>query len=275
VRYKPFGKTGRNVSEVGIGTYYDPLWIAAAFLGWRRKGQRKVSAVVAGLEAGVNLIDTAEIYGSEPLVAKAIKGKKRDDLFVATKVWSNHLRRDAMVRSLERSLKRLELSYVDLYQVHFPNERVPIRETMSAMEDLVQSGKVVYLGVSNFSLGQIQEANAALRRYQLSSVQLPYNLTNRKVESDVLPYCQKEHMALMAYYPLAHGKLVSSEKLGSMQRKYDKTPSQLAIKWLSRQENVFPIPRASSAQHVTENAQASEFDLSGEDAAELERLFAE
>ena len=233
-----------------------------------------MESMKAGLDAGVNLVDTAEIYGSEPLVGKVIKDRKRDELFVATKVWSNHLRRDSLKTSLEKSLRRLGLSYVDLYQVHFPNGRVPISETMGAMEDMIDAGKMRHVGVSNFSLPQIKEAQSALHKSQLTSVQLPYNLTDRKIEGDILPYCQKEGIALMAYYPLAHGKLVSSQRLDSIRKKYDKTPSQLALKWLSRQEQVFPIPRASNASHVAENAAATDFELSGDDAGELEKLFA-
>src|SRR5580698_7782846 len=126
-----------------MGTYYDPLWIATAkSVGWMRGASSKVESLQAGLEGGMNVIDTAEIYGSEPLVARAIKGRNREDLFIATKVWSNHLRRDALVKSLEGSLRRLELSYVDLYQVHFPNSKVPISETMGAMEEMKDKGKL-------------------------------------------------------------------------------------------------------------------------------------
>jgi len=118
MKLKEFGRSGRKVSEVGMGTYYDPLWIASATPGWRREASQKVEAIKAGLDAGVTLIDTAEIYRSEPLVAKAIGGRKREDLYIATKVWPNHLRRDAVIKALGESLQRLRLDYVDLYQIH-------------------------------------------------------------------------------------------------------------------------------------------------------------
>ncbi len=273
MKRKAFGKTGREVSEIGMGTYYDPLWIATSYMGWRRGAAKKIEAVRAGLEAGITLVDTAEIYGSEPLVAEAVRGKKRDELFIATKAWSNHLRRDALKRSLEKSLKRLGVSCVDLYQVHFPNRRVPIGETMAAMEDLVEAGKVLHVGVSNFSLQQIQEANAALPKSQLSSVQLPYNLMNRAVEKDILPYCAREGIAFLAYFPLAHGKLVSNQALAAICEKYGKTAGQLALRWLARKDGVFPIPRASASDHVVEDAGASGWDMTDEDAAQVERLF--
>lgn len=270
---KPFGRTGRRVSEIGMGTYYDPLWIARAFLGWRSGSRDKTAALKSGLEAGLTLVDTAEIYGSEPLVAEALRGRRRDEVFVATKVWPNHLRRDALKRSLEKSLRRLELSYVDLYQIHFPNSRVPIGETMAGMEDLVREGKVLYVGVSNFNMRQLQEADQALPKSQLASVQMDYNLKNRRVEADILPYCDREGVALLAYFPLAHGGLASDSKLERVSTRLGKTPSQLALRWLAMKRNVFPIPRASRQAHVEENAGASGWELTANDAAELESAF--
>ncbi len=273
MRKKEFAKTGRDVSEVGMGTYYDPLWIATSYLGWRRGGDAKVGAVEAGLEAGITLVDTAEIYGSEPLVSKALKGRTREEIFLATKAWSNHLRRDSLIRSFNKSLRRLGTSYIDLYQVHFPNDRVPIAETMAAMEELVRDGKLRHVGVSNFNLAQIQEAQAALPKTELSSVQLDYSLVHRDVEKDILPYCQKEKIALLAYFPLGHGKLVHDPRLDAAAAKYGRKRSQVALNWLSRQDQVFPIPRASQEAHVAENAGASDWDLSDADAAEMGTKF--
>ncbi len=273
MKSKTFGRTGRSVSEIGMGTYYDPLWIATAFVGWRRGASRKVEALKAGLAAGVTLVDTAEIYGSEPLVAEAIKDIGRENVFLATKAWSNHLHRDALRRSLEKSLRRLRTNYVDLYQVHFPNRRVHIAETMAAMEDLVRDGKIRHVGVSNFNIGQIKEANTSLPKSQLTSVQLSYNLLDGRVESEILPYCQSEGVALMAYFPLAHGKLVFNPKLAALGAKYGKTASQVALRWLAGKEGVFPIPRASSPEHVAEDVNASGWEIASSEAAELGRAF--
>ncbi len=273
MRFKDFAKSGRKVSEVGMGTYYDPLWIATSFLGWRRGAAAKVKAIKAGLDAGITLVDTAEIYGSEPLVAEAIRGRKREDIFLATKVWSNHLHRDALIRSFERSLRRLGTSYIDLYQVHWPNSRVPIRETIGAMEELVREGTLMHVGVSNFNLRQLEEANSALPKSQVSAVQLNYSLVHRNVEADILPYCDREGIALLAYYPLGHGKLPSSSALDGAAAKHGKSRAQVALKWLARKQNVFPIPRASSTRHVVENAGASGWDVTDQDSAELEARF--
>ena len=273
MRYKEFGRTGRKISEIGMGTYYDPLWIAAAYLGWRRGAAKKVEAIRAGTDAGVTLIDTAEIYQSEPLVAESIQGRKRDELFLATKVWSSHLHRDDLIRAFDRSLRRLGTSYIDLYQVHFPSPRVPIRETMAAMEELVAAGKLLFVGVSNFDLDQLKEAQTALPRSELTSVQVDYSLVHRGAEKDLLPFCERERIVLLAYYPLGHGRLPADARLDSMASRAGKTKAQVALRWLAGEEAVFPIPRASSREHVEEDVGASEWALSAEDRKELDGMF--
>jgi diketogulonate reductase-like aldo/keto reductase len=256
-----------------MGTYYDPLWIASAFLGWRRGSAAKVVAMKAGLDLGMTLVDTAEIYRSEPLVAAAIGGRKRDELFVATKVWPNHLHRDALIRAFEKSLRRLGTSYVDLYQVHWPNPRVPIRETMAAMEELVGAGKLMHIGVSNFDLSQMREAQSALPKSELSSVQVDYSLIHRHPERELLPYCDREKIALLAYYPLGHGKLPSDRRLEPMSRNHGKTRAQVALRWLAGKPNVFPIPRASGSDHVMENSGASDWELPEQERGQLDSTF--
>ena len=273
MQYKDFARTGRKLSEVGLGTYYDPLWIASAYAGWRRGSASKVEAISAGLDAGINLVDSAEIYRSEPIVAKSVRGRKRDELFIATKVWPNHLRRDDLLKAFEGSLRRLGTSYIDLYQVHWPNPRVPIRETMAAMEELVGAGKLMHVGVSNFDLNQMREARSALPRSELSSVQLDYSLIHRNVEREILPYCDKEKIALLAYYPLGHGKLPTDRGLDEAMRRTGKTRAQVALRWLAGKPSVFPIPRASKPNHVIENAGASGWELPDDARVELDSRF--
>jgi len=276
MNFKPLG-SAVNVSEIGMGTYYDPQWIATAkTIGWMRGAASKVEALKAGLDAGSNFIDTAELYGSEPLVARAIRGRKREDLFIATKVWPNHLRRDALVRALEKSLKRLETTYVDLYQVHFPSAKVPIAETMGAMEEMKDKGRLLSIGVSNFSLQQTKDANAALKKSQLASNQVEYSLANREIEAELLPYCESNKISIISYYPLGHGKLTGSGpsmKMEAICKAYSKTPAQVALNWLFSRRNVFAIPRASRAKHVSENLGASGWELRPEDRARLESAF--
>jgi diketogulonate reductase-like aldo/keto reductase len=270
---KPFGPTGRQVSAIGMGTFYDGPWIAKARLGSRGAAASKVEALKAGLDGGITLIDTAEVYESEPLVAKAIAGRKREELFIATKVMLLHLRHDALVRSLERSLRRLELSYVDLYQIHQPSPFVPIQETMGALEEMVDSGLTRSIGISNFNLKQTLAAKDALKKHRIASIQLPYNLADRSMEREILPLCRKENIALLAYFPLGHGKLVSNPKLREIGARHGKTAGQVALNWLLAQENVLPIPRASHAAHVLENLGSVGWRLSDEEKGELDRFF--
>lgn len=273
MRLKEFGRTGRKVSEVGMGTYYDPAWIATAYLGWRRGSGTKIEAIRAGLDAGVTLVDTAEIYRSEPLVAKAIAGRRRDEIFLATKVWPSHLHADSLTRAFSRSLERLGTSYIDLYQVHWPNPRVPMIETMTAMERLVREGKLGWIGVSNFNLRQLKEAHSALPRSELVSVQLDYSLVQRSVEEEILPYCDSEKIALLAYYPLGHGKLPSDDRLTDIGLRHGKTRAQVALRWLSDKSLVFPIPRASRAAHVRENAGGEIWELTESEKTTLADRF--
>jgi len=256
-----------------MGTYYDPGWIASAYLGWRRGVTAKVEAIRAGLDSGITLVDTAEIYRSESLVSRALESRKRDEVFLATKVWPNHLHRDALIRAFNNSMKRLGTSYLDLYQVHWPNPGVPIGETMAAMDELVASGKLMYIGVSNFNLEQVREAQGALPKSELSSVQLDYSLIHRNVERELLPYCDREKISLIAYYPLGHGKLPSDLRLHGAGSSHGQPGAQVALQWLAGKTNVFPIPRASTAAHVREDAGASGWTLTESDRAELDRTF--
>ncbi len=272
--YREFGNTGFKPSVLGMGTYYDAFWIASAMLFKIQRGKgKKIDALKAGLENGINFIDTAEIYQSEPLVAEAIKGRKRDELFIATKVWSNHLKPDKLEKSCRRSLAKLGTSYIDLYQIHFPSSRAPITETMSAMEKLVDRGLIRSIGVSNFSYNQMLEAESALKKHRLSSTQMNYNMLHRDVEREILPHCEKEKISMIAYYPLGHGKLAkkSYDAIEKICADRKITYAQLALAWLvSRSPVNFPIPRASQPSHVKEDALAGDVTLSPEEMKRLE-----
>ena len=278
MEYRPFGKSGVKVSVIGMGTYYDPLWIAASMIGLKPSRERKIQALRVGLENGINLIDTAEIYGSETIVGEAIKGFNRDELFIATKVWPSHLRYDSVIKAAQGSLRRLGVKYIDLYQIHFPNRKVPIEETMRAMEYLVDKGIIRFIGLSNFNLKQVIEAQQALKRHEVVALQLPYSLVDRRIEEDIIPYSKKENIAILCYYPLGHGRLVREfpEDLLTLVKKNhgDKTPAQIALNWIiSKHENTFPIPRASNPIHVEENLGAVGWRLSEEEIKIIEARF--
>lgn len=272
---KEFGRTGRSVSEIGVGTYYDLNWMFWALLGWKRGTQSRIDAIKAGLAGGINLIDTAEAYNSEGLVAEALAGQKREDIFVATKITPTHLGYKSVFKALERSLKRLRTSYVDLYQIHYPRPLMPMAETMRAMEELLDEGKIRRIGVSNFSLKQMMDANSSLKKAQLTSTQMEYSLVHRDIEKDILPYCRENGIAVLAYRPLGHGRLATEQtKLKRLCEKYAKTSAQIALKWLSSQPNVFPIPRASNVPHVNEDLGVSGWRMEEGDLRDLDRLFA-
>ena len=271
---KEFGRTGRSLSEIGVGTYYDPNWMFWALLGWKRGAQGRIDAIKAGLAGGINLVDTAEVYNSEGFVGEAMGGQKREDIFVATKVTPTHLGYNSVFKALERSLGRLRTSYVDLYQIHRPRPLMPLAETMRAMEELLDQGKIRGIGVSNFSLMQLIDANSFLKKAQLTSTQMEYSLAHRDIEKDILPYCRENGIAVLAYRPLGHGRLAAENtKLKRFCEKYAKTPAQIALKWLCSQPNVFPIPRASTVSHVNEDLGASGWRMDEDDLRDLDRTY--
>ncbi|MEM3242717.1 MAG: aldo/keto reductase, partial [Conexivisphaerales archaeon] len=182
-------------------------------------------------------------------------------LFISTKILPFHITSNAFMKSLKSSLTRLGTKYVDLYLVHWHTSDDRIKQAMNMMEEAYENGLIKMIGVSNFNLRQIQYARQCLKKNDIDAVQLEYNIFNRKPEIDILPYCEKENIAFMAYYPLAHGKLVSNKRLSEIAMNIGLSPAQLALKWLLRKTVVFPIPRASKEQHVVENVMASDLEV--------------
>src|SRR2546422_963553 len=168
-----------------------------------------IEALKLGLELGMTLVDTAEMYGawhSEEVVSRALEDWRKP-VFVASKVSPSHFGYDDLLQSARKSLERLRVKKMDLYQLHWPNPRTPIAETMKAMEKLVRDGMVRYIGVSNFSVAQMKDAQAALSREEIVSNQVEYSLVDRTVEEEILPYCQREKLTLIAYSPLGQGRI--------------------------------------------------------------------
>jgi diketogulonate reductase-like aldo/keto reductase len=261
LEYRPLGRTSEKIPILGMGTWR---------IGSPRTSAERVAQIESlkrGLELGMTLIDTAEFYGdgdSERMVGEVIRDR-RDSVFVATKVWPTNLRHDDVLRACERSLKRLGVSYVDLYQVHWPNPRIPIRETMSAMQELVSAGKVRHVGVSNFNVDETREAQEALGKSELVSNQVEYSLTNRSIESGLLQFCQKERITVMAYSPLGQGVLPIDIIPESLLTKYRMTLAQLVLNWVTFKEGVVAIPKAARKEHMEENAASLRSRLSAED----------
>ena len=249
MEYHTLGRTGTKISSIGMGT-----WRIGSFRSAEER-QTQVNALRRGIELGINLIDTAEMYSqgrSEEVVADATEGIRKD-VVIATKVSPDNLHHDDVIRACRASLKRLRTSYIDLYQVHWPNSKVPIKETMSAMEELVREGSVRFIGVSNFSVAEAAEARDALEKEEVASNQVEYSITNRHVEAEILPYCAREKMTLIAYSPLARGQISVSLPRVLLQ-KYGMTPAQAMLNWVTRNEAVVAIPKATSITHLEENA---------------------
>ncbi|HLH85417.1 MAG TPA: aldo/keto reductase [Thermoplasmataceae archaeon] len=282
---KTFGKTGAKVSEIGVGTFYDTGWIIRSkiFGPPRTAGKRRVEAIRAAIESGINLIDTAEIYGSESLVGEAIKGFDRESLFLATKVFPTNFSPSRLERSCDRSLRELGVKYIDLYQLHFPLGSKRTVSALRTMEKLIDSGKIRYIGISNFSLEQTKMAVESLKEHPLVSTQMHFSLIRRDVEySGLLKYCIENNISILAYYPLGHGKLLSSDYASNaavrkISEKYgNKTLSQIVLNWfISKFENVYPIPRASNPDHVRENSGSMGWKMEADDIAQLEKVFLE
>jgi aryl-alcohol dehydrogenase-like predicted oxidoreductase len=265
MEYRELGHTGEKVSTIGMGT-----WKFGVFSGPDQKAAQ-VKVLRRGLELGMNLIDTAEMYAtgkSEEVVGEAIRGR-RDKAFVATKVSPEHLHHDDVISSCDASLGRLGVSHIDLYQVHWPNPAIPIQETMHAMEELVRVGKVRYIGVSNFGVRLTEEARASLSKSDVVSNQVEYSLTNRGAESEIMPYCEREKMTLVAYSPLARGRIPEPAVPRPLLWKYKMTSAQAMLNWVTRNERVVAIPKAADTTHLEENASAVDVRMTQAEYAQI------
>jgi diketogulonate reductase-like aldo/keto reductase len=248
---KPFGLSDVLVPEIGFGTYT------------YRAGSGPIRAAI---DHGATFIDTAEIYGTEPVVAEAIRGR-RQTIFLATKAAPRNFRRRDLISAAENSLKRLRTDYIDLYQLHWPNETVPIAETMAAMEELVDAGKIRFIGVSNFDLWDLERAQAASGRHKIASNQVPYSVIERTIEAGPLNYCREHQITVIAYSPLGttFANVKAADQNGVLTRvaqSMGKTEAQVALNWVVSGEQVVTIAKASTKEHAIENCCASGWRLS-------------
>lgn len=260
------GKTGEKIPVLGIGT-----WKIEA------NPQEAIEALQLGFKEGMKLIDTAEIYNNEELIGKALKGQ--EGIFVATKVYPTHFHYDDVIKSCNASLEKLGIKTIDLYQLHRPKVsevKIPIEETMGAMEELVRQGKIRYIGVSNFSVQELKEAQGVMKENRIVSNQIEYSILVRDAEREMLEFCKNEGITVIAYRPLVRGDILSGRHpktyrfLTEIGKKYGKTPVQVALNWVISKGNICVIPKTSSKAHAIENAGASDFKLSPEDMKKLD-----
>lgn len=259
MKSKQLGNTGVQVPELALGT-------------WQYRGSAET--LRAGIDLGGSLIDTAEAYGTEPVVGEAIRGI-RDRVFLASKVSPRHFRRHHVIKAAECSLKQLNTDYLDIYQLHWPNYTVPIGETMSAMERLVETGKVRFIGVSNFTLAELRRAQSVLSNARIVSNQVRYSLVDRTPEAGLLQYCAAQQISLLAFSPLATGfshmrSCDPDDVLGQVAAAVGKSRVQVALSWCVSHPAVIAIFKADKVEHIREDCAASGCELSAEQLRLLE-----
>ncbi|MEM1598672.1 MAG: aldo/keto reductase [Pyrobaculum sp.] len=303
MEYIRLGRTDMRVSRIGMGAWQ--------FSGdaWGSISYEQAKAVVAkALEVGINFFDTAAVYGrgrSEEYLGRALKELGAKEVYIATKIHGDWLRRVDIFTSVENQRRRLGVDAIDLYQIHWPAcwHNTPICETMKTLEELVNKGLVRHIGVSNFPTQLLDYARSCLSRVDIVTSQNRYNLIEREADKELLPYLRREGIVLIAWSPLAKGVLTGKyspeslpsfedvrrndplftqknlstawplvEELRRLASAYGKTPSQVALNWLIRDPWVYPIPGAKTPEQVVENAGSVGWSLSDDDWRRLDRL---
>ncbi len=271
MKHKPFGTTGVDLPVIGQGTWNMPESGSA-----RRDAQR---AIVRGIELGMTHLDTAEMYGAgavEQFLGEAIRGIPREKLFITTKVLPSNATYQGTLDAAQRSLERLRCDYLDLYLLHWPGSH-PLEETMRAFEALLERGTTRLVGVSNFESDEMLEAASYLHAAPLACNQVLYHLGERGVEHELIPVARQRGIAIVAYTPFGRGGFLRTAKgrsvLESVARKYGATPRQVTLAFLTREPNVFAIPKAAQVAHVEENAAAGSLTLEPADVVAIDRAF--
>ena len=267
MKHKKFGPTGHDVSVIGQGTWYID------------RGDRKsaVAALRRGLDLGMTHIDTAEMYGdAELVIAEAIAGR-RDETFLVSKVLPSNASRRSTIAACERSLTRLKTDRLDCYLLHWRGS-VPLSETVAGFEQLVSAGKIRSWGVSNFDADDLDELRGVAGDGKIACNQVLYHLQERAIEHAVMPWCAKHDVAVVAYSPFGHNDFPqpgskSGALLQTIAKRLRVSTRQVALAFLARDPHVFPIPKASSAEHAADNAAAGDLVLSAEDIAALDQAF--
>jgi len=257
---------GERVPAFGQGTWH---------MGEeRRRVAEETAALRLGIELGFELIDTAEMYGSgrsEEIVGEAIQGQ-RQRLFIVSKVLPYNASLRGTIEACEKSLKRLKTDRIDLYLLHWRGSH-PLADTLAAFERLQRDGKIRHHGVSNFDTDDMEEWTALSGGNNVAANQILYNLSHRGPEWDLIPWCRKRRIAVMAYTPLGQGRLLGNRGLAEVAARHGATTAQVALAWLLRQDGMMVIPKATNADHVRENFGALKVKLTDDDLATLDRAF--
>jgi len=259
---------GKRVPVLGQGTWR---------MGESKSARaREVAALRLGIELGMSLIDTAEMYGdggAEEIVAEALIGQYQG-VCVVTKVYPHNASCAELPKACERSLKRLRIDAIDLYLLHWRERTPPLQETVDTFEKLRTSGKIKRWGVSNFDVEDVEELLSLEHGRKCAANQVLYNLQNREIEFDLLPWSHAKKIPIMAYSPVGHSRqLLRNAALKKIAQSHDATPAQIALAWVLRQPDVIAIPKASTEEHVRDNAAALKIKLTKEDLTDLDREF--
>lgn len=298
--FRKLGPSELNCSVVALGT-----WGMGGDFWGKVDDKASIDTILAGLDAGINTIDTAPVYGdghSEEIVGKAIKERKRDDIIIATKCGIDMVGKtgrnsspELLYKEIDASLKRLGTDYIDLYQVHWPDSNTPFEDTFTALKKIVDSGKVRYVGVSNYSPAQMKEA---AKYCPLVSLQPHYSLLQRDIEDEILPYCLENNLGILSYGSIGAGALTGKFKsrpvftdndnrdkfydffseenwpktdalvdvLRDIAESRQKPVVHIAINWVLKQEGItVALVGARTPEQAIMNAKAGEWSLTDEE----------
>jgi diketogulonate reductase-like aldo/keto reductase len=268
--HRPFGSTKREVAVIGQGTWYIE----------QADSKTAIGALRRGLDLGVTHIDTAEMYGSgaaETLVGEAITGR-REEVFLVSKVLPHNASRNGTIAACERSLKRLRTDRLDCYLLHWRGSH-SLEDTVAAFEQLRADGKILSWGVSNFDVDDLDEIREIAGAGRLACDQVLYHLRERAIEHGVIPWCQENGVAVVAYSPFGHAggfpepHGAGGRVLKAIAERHNATPRQVALRFLTRRASLFAIPKASNPEHAAENAGAGALNLSDAELAKIDAAF--
>lgn len=267
-----------TIPMIGLGTWGIGGYMEADF----SQDEKSIDAIKHAIALGYSHIDTAEVYGAghtEEIIGQAIKNIDRSTLIITTKVFKTHLHYDDVILACKKSLERLQTDYIDIYLIHAPNSAIPIKETMAALNYLVKQWLVKYIGVSNFSVQQMEEAQQHSKN-KIMVNQIPYNLATRNddykgncihMESEIIPYCQKNNILIIAYRPIERWFLLQSHPLlDTLSQQYGKTKAQIAMNWLISKKNIITISKSTNPEHLKENLGAMGWNLRDNDVQLLD-----
>lgn len=258
--------SGETVPVLGQGTWH--------MAEGRHSRKQEIAALQTGLDLGMSLIDTAEMYGdgkAEELVGEALQGR-REQVFLVTKVLPQHATTAGTIRACESSLERLNTEWIDLYLLHWRGS-IPLWQTITGFLELQRSEKIRYWGVSNFDVADMEELFELKNGSDAATDQVLYNLSRRGIEFDLLPWCRRQRIPVMAYSPIEQGRVLEDATVRAIAKRHHVTPAQIALAWVLRRDGVIAIPQAGVPEHVRENRGALDITLSKEDLAQLDRAF--